>query len=285
MRRAARYLAISSKKSIWALKKKREARRECVDVHAPLDRALDVRKAVLERERELLLGRRAGFADVVAGDRDRVPARHLLRAPLDHVGDQAHRRLDREAPFLLGDVLLEDVRLDRPAELVRGDALLLRGDDVEREHDRGRGVDGHRDGDLVERDSVEEGLHVVHGVHGDSLHPHLAKRAGVVGVEAHQARHVEGGREARLAVVEQVAEARVCLLDRAEAGELAHRPQAPAVHRLVHAARVRELAGLAEVALGIPAPQVLLGIERLDRMPRHRVVERLRPLGLPLRPL
>jgi hypothetical protein len=32
---------------------------------------------VRERERDLLDGRRAGLADVVAGDRDRVPPRHL----------------------------------------------------------------------------------------------------------------------------------------------------------------------------------------------------------------
>ena len=117
IRRAARYLAISSKKSMWALKKKESRGREVVDVEAALDGALDVGEAVLEREGELLLGGRAGLADVVAGDRDRVPARHLRRAPLDHVGDQPHRRLDREAPLLLGDVLLEDVGLDRAAEL------------------------------------------------------------------------------------------------------------------------------------------------------------------------
>ena len=92
-----------------------QARGEVVDVEAAVDGLLDVGQAVLEREGELLRGRRAGLADVVAGDRDRVPARHLRRAPLDHVAQQAHRRVDREAPLLLGDVLLEDVGLDRAA--------------------------------------------------------------------------------------------------------------------------------------------------------------------------
>ena len=55
-----------------------QARGERVDVDAALDRLLDVGEAVLERERELLRGGRAGLADVVAGDRDRVPARHLV---------------------------------------------------------------------------------------------------------------------------------------------------------------------------------------------------------------
>ncbi len=101
------------------VEEEREARGEVVDVEAALDRPLDVGEPVLEGERELLLGRRSGLADVVAADRDRMPARHLPRAPLDHVGDEPHRRLDREAPLLLGDVLLEDVGLDRAAELLR----------------------------------------------------------------------------------------------------------------------------------------------------------------------
>ena len=53
--------------------------------------------------------------------------------------------------------------------------------------------------------------------------PSDARRVGVV---AHQRRHVERGAQAGLAVVEQVAEALVGLLGGAEAGELAHRPQA-----------------------------------------------------------
>src|SRR2546423_7783413 len=57
---------------------------------------------------------------------------------------------------------------------------------------------------------------------------------------AHQGGHVKGGREPRLAVVEQVAKARVGLLAGAVAGELAHRPQAPAVHGWVDAAREGE---------------------------------------------
>ena len=51
---------------------------------------------------------------------------------------------DREAPLLLRDVLLEDVGLDRPGEVLRGGALLLGGEHVEGEQDRRRRVDRHR---------------------------------------------------------------------------------------------------------------------------------------------
>jgi hypothetical protein len=84
----------------------------------------------------------------------------------------------------------------------------------------------------------------------------------------HQRRHVEGRGEPRLPVVEQVAEALVGLLRGAEARELAHRPQAPAVHRRVDAARERELAGLAD-PLGVVA-DVLRAVEPGDRLSGQR---------------
>ena len=176
MRRAARYFAISSKKSTWALKKKLSRGREVVDAQAALDRLLDVGQAVLDREGELLSGRRSGLADVIARHADRMPARHLRRAPLDHVPAQAHRRIDREAPLLLGDVLLEDVGLDRPAQALGRDAARLGGGDVEGEHHRSGRVDRHRDGDLVEVDAAEQRRHVVDGVDRDSLAADLAQR-------------------------------------------------------------------------------------------------------------
>ena len=275
MRRAARYLAISSKKSMCALKKN-ESRGAKSSTSSPRSIAcLHVGEAVLERERQLLLGGRAGLADVVAGDRDRVPARHPLGAPLDHVGDQAHRRLDREAPLLLGDVLLEDVGLDRAAERLRRDALLLRRADVEGQQDRRRGVDRHRRRHPVERNPGEQVDHVVEGVDRHPLDPHLAQAAGVVGVEPHQGRHVERGREPGLAVVEQVAKALVGLLRGAEPGELAHRPQPPAVHRRIDAARVGRLSGEAQVPLRVPLGEVVLGVQGPHRVPGDGLERRL----------
>ena len=77
--RAARNLAISSKKSLCELKKN-EMRGAKSSTSSPrVDAVLHVLDAVAQRERQLLQRRRAGFADVIAADRDRVPARHFLR--------------------------------------------------------------------------------------------------------------------------------------------------------------------------------------------------------------
>ncbi len=246
-----------------------EPRREVVDVEPALDRRLDVREPVGERECELLGRGRARLADVVAGDRDRMEERHLLRAELDHVHDEPHRGLGREDPLLLRDVLLEDVRLGGAAETVARDALLLADADVVGEQDRRGRVDRHRRGDLAERDAPEERLDVGERVDGDALAPDLAERARVIRVVAHQRRHVERRRETRLTVVAEIAEARVRLLGGAEAGELPHRPEAAAVHRRIHPSRERVLARVAEVArvvdLGVVRRVQRLGLDAGDR--------------------
>src|SRR5213083_2874322 len=78
-RRAARNFATSWKKWLCALKKK-ESRAELVGREAGVDRRAAVGDPVRQREGELLDRGRAGLPDVVAGDRDRVPARQPLRA-------------------------------------------------------------------------------------------------------------------------------------------------------------------------------------------------------------
>ena len=191
------------------------------------------------RERQLLRGRRAGLADVVAGDRDRVPARHLGRAELDQVADQAHAGPLGDDPLPLRDVLLEDVGLERAGQVLAIEAALLGGGHEQRQRDGRRARDGHRDRHGVEVDAVVEPPEVVGGGGGDALAADLAGRHGVVGVVAHQRRHVERRRQPRLALGQQVAEALVRILGRAEAREHAHRPQPRPVHLRVQAARVR----------------------------------------------
>ena len=159
--------------------------------------------------------------------------------------------------------------------------LLLADGDVEREQDRRRRVDRHRRRDLAERDPVEERLHVRERIDRHALAPDLAQRARVIGVVAHQRRHVEGSREPRLAVLEQVAEALVRLLRGAEARELPHRPEPAAVHRRIDAPRERIHARIAEVALVVELDRVRRR-ERLVLEPE--IVEKSSPCRSGVRP-
>ena len=116
--RAARSFATSMKK-FMPIAKKNESRPANASTSRPArGRGAHVLEAVGEREAELLHRGRARFLHVVAGDRDRVELRHVLRRVLDDVGDDPHARLGRVDVGVADHELLEDVVLDGPAELV-----------------------------------------------------------------------------------------------------------------------------------------------------------------------
>ena len=77
--RAARILATSMKKFMPMAQKKLSRGANWSIVIPVAEAGADVLDAVGERVGELEVGRRPGLLDVVAGDRDRVEARHLLR--------------------------------------------------------------------------------------------------------------------------------------------------------------------------------------------------------------
>jgi hypothetical protein len=78
----------------------------------------------------------------------------------EEIGGDPHRGARREDVVPAGDVLLEDVVLNRAPQLVTCDALLLADELIEEQEQRGGGVDRHRRRDLAERDIGEEELHV-----------------------------------------------------------------------------------------------------------------------------
>ena len=126
-----------------------------------VERGLAVGDRVGQREGDLLHRGRAGLAHVVARDRDRVPARQVLVAVGEDVAGDAQRRPGRVDVGAARDVLLEQVVLHRPREPRSVDALLAGHRDVQGEQDRGGRVDRHRGRDPVERDAVEQLLHVL----------------------------------------------------------------------------------------------------------------------------
>ncbi len=248
-----------------AVEEEAQARREVVDAQPAPDRRLDVGHPVGDGERQLLDRGRAGLADVVARDRDGVPAGHLVGPELDRVGHQAHRRLGREQELLLGDELLQDVVLGRALECRPRIAGLLGRDDVHRPDRRGRRVDRHRGRDAVQRQAVEQDLHVGQRADADAARPELALGFLVVGVVAVERRHVVGDRQAGLAGGEQVLEAGVGVLGGAEAREHPHRPEARSVPRRMDAAGVRRLPGQADARVRVLRRRTVPGaVDRVE---------------------
>src|SRR5699024_10411870 len=95
-----------------------QSRGELVHIDACPDYVGDIRLRDGHGEGDLLLGVRPSLADVVAADVDGVVPAHVLGAVRDRVAYDPHARLDGKDPLLLGDILLEDVVLDRAGKLV-----------------------------------------------------------------------------------------------------------------------------------------------------------------------
>ena len=243
----------------------REPSREGVDVEPTIERGAHVLETVGEREAELLHRRRAGFLHVIAGDRDRVELRHVLRRVLDDVGDDAHAGFGRIDVGVAHHELFEDVVLDRARELLGRDSLLLRRDDVAGQHRQHRAVHGHRHGHLVERDAVEEDLHVFDGVDRDTGLADVADDARVVGVVSAVRRQVERDRHSRLTALEVLPVERVRLFRGRETRVLANRPRSVRVHRRPHAAQERLETG--ERPGRLETLEIGRRVERLHRNP------------------
>ena len=64
------------------------------------------------------------------------------------------------------------------------DALFLRGNNVERHDRQHRAVHGHRHRHVIERNAVEQNLHVEHGVDGNACLAHVSGHALVIGIVA-----------------------------------------------------------------------------------------------------
>src|SRR5208283_3642761 len=199
-------------------------------------------------EGEFLDGGGACFADVVAADGDDIEFGCVLHAELEGVDHQAHGGFGRVDVFLLRDVFLEDVVLQRAGDFLPVGALLFGDGEVHGPNDGGGGVDGHAGGDIGERDLIEEDFHIGEGGDGDAAFADFAFGEGGIGIVAHERGEIESGGEDGLAVGEEIAEALVGVLGGAETGELAHGPKAGAVHGGVNAAGVGGFAREAEIA-------------------------------------
>ncbi len=93
-------------KVVVGVEKERKLRSEFVDAKPGVKRGLDVSDAISEGEGDFLDSGRASFADVIAGDGNRVPLGEMVAAPGENVGDDAHRGADGIDVRATGDVLL-----------------------------------------------------------------------------------------------------------------------------------------------------------------------------------
>ncbi len=135
-------------KIIVRVKEEGELGDELIHVQPAAHSIFDILHAIAQGERQFLNRGRAGFADVVAADRNGVELGRVLHGKFKGVDHQTHRRLGRVDVFLLRDVFLEDIVLQSAGKFIPVRALLFRYGKIHRPDDRRGRVDGHRSSDV-----------------------------------------------------------------------------------------------------------------------------------------
>src|SRR5688572_13203496 len=92
----------------------------------------------------------------------------------------------------------------------------------------------------------------------------------MIRVTPHKRGQVESDAQAGAAFTQQMLVALVRVLGCAESRELTHGPQPAAVAARMNAARVRKLAGIAEVSAIVEIAHIVSRIEAIDWAPRDR---------------
>ena len=152
--------------------------------------------------------------------------------------------------------------MDRTGQLLLLDALFFGSNDVAGQYREYRTVHGHRDGDLVERNAVEQDLHVFNGINGYASLADVTNNACVVGVIAAVRCQVEGDRNALTTGSQCLAVKRIGGFRGRETGVLADGPWTHGIHGGLRATDVGGQTGQ-----GIRVGQVgdvRFRIERLD---------------------
>ena len=220
-----------------------QTRSELVYRDTSSDTSLEVFETVSERVSHLDVCRSTSFLHVVARDRDRVELRHILRRVLEDVSDDTHREFGWVDVGVTHHELLEDVILDRTSHLIKLSTLLETCVDIEC-HDRKYGtIHRHRDGHLVEGDTIEEHLHILQRADRYPSLTDVTDYTRVVSVVPTVGSKVEGYRKTLLTRGKVTAIEGVRLFSRREACILTDRPRTHSVHTAIRTAQVRRNTG------------------------------------------
>ena len=186
----------------------------------------------------------------------------MLRGVAENIADDMHRRSRGIDVRIAHHELLEDIVLNGTGELLLLYAGFLGRYDVERQDRQHGTVHGHRHGHLVQRNAVEEHLHVLYRADGHAGLTHVAYHTGVVGIITAVRSQVESHRQTFLSGSQVAAVEGVGFGRRRETGVLTHRPGAHHIHGGVRSAKIRSDTGY-EVQL-LVVLDVIFGEARLD---------------------
>ncbi|CAB4936676.1 unannotated protein [freshwater metagenome] len=135
---------------------------------------------------------------MVARDRNGVELRHFVGCVIDDVGNDAHAWSRRVDVGVADHELFENVVLNGSGKKSPIDALLFTCDNKHCEDRNDGAIHGHRHAHLIERNSLEQDLHVFDRIDRYAGLTDIANHIRVIRVVAAVCREIECHRQAHL---------------------------------------------------------------------------------------
>ena len=221
---------------------------EIIDFQTGFQSCFDVSDTISDGESDFLSSSGACFTDMVTGDGNGVPLRYILGAVFKNVGNQTHRRFNRENIGSAGCVFFQNIVLNGAAELIGRYALLFSNCDVHSQQYGCRCVDCHGCGNFAQINLVKKDFHIFQGIDCYAYLTDFADSHFVIRVIADLGRKVECAGQAGAAIFNQVTITFVGFFSGSKACIHTHSPETAAVHGRLYAAGIRIFARDAEVS-------------------------------------
>ena len=201
-----------------------------IDVQSGTHTGTEIFQTVGQGISQLDICRSTSFLHVVTGDGNGVELRHLLRSIFKDVGNDLHGKCRRIDIGIAHHEFLQNIVLDGTGHFFKLGSLLQTGIDIKR-HDGQHGtVHRHGYGHLVQRNAVEQYLHVLQRADGYTGLTNVTHYTFVVGVVTAVRSQVKRHRQTFLTGSQITAIERIRFFGRRETCILTDCPRTQGVH-------------------------------------------------------
>ena len=188
---------------------------------------------------------------MIARNRNGVELRHVLGAIGNDIANDAHARNRWINVGITHHKFFQNVVLNRSRKRFRTDALLFRSHDIARKHRQYRSVHRHGYRYFVQRNAVEQDLHILNRIDSNTRLAHITCYSWVIGVVSSVGCEIKGNRDTLATRRQCLAIEGITLFRRRKPGILTNSPPPTSVHSRLrssnigteprHSVRVRKL--------------------------------------------
>ena len=135
---------------------------------------------------------------MVTRNRNRVELRHVHRSVSHNILNHTQRLMRRIDEGVTHHELLQNIVLNSTTEKLLLHTLFLSSNNVETHYRKHSSVHGHGDRHLVQRNTVEQDLHILNGIDSDSSHTDISSHTRMIRIISTVSSKIEGNRQTLL---------------------------------------------------------------------------------------